>query len=419
MNKSIGNQLKTAREARSLTLEEVSGATYMRPHYLQALEAGDFESLPSITQARGFLRTYANYLGLDADALLAELDSPAGVEPPPEEVTPGPEIPAADGELEDRPGTAFSEVGQSLQSRRETLGLSLADVERHTSLRQRYLEALEAGDMDALPSPVQGRGMLKNYAVFLGMDPDPLLIRFAQGLQARLPAKQERPTDPRVRRKPVLPARVRRILSGDVLIAGTIGVFLVIFVAWVAVRVFAMQSETIPTATAPSIVDVLIASPSPTSTIEPDSGTPAPAQVVVSDPSGTPLVEATVELPGGVSNEEGVNIYITVNQRAWVRVTVDDEIVLIGRVLPGSAYSFSAESQIELLTGNGQALLVFYNEQDLGRIGEYGEVVNLVFSRDGILQPTPTVTPTATSTPRVTPTAPVLPDAGTSIPQLP
>jgi cytoskeletal protein RodZ len=419
MNKSIGNQLKAAREARSLTLQEVSGATYMRTHYLQALEAGDFESLPSNTQARGFLRTYASYLGLDADALLAELDSPAGIELSSEGITPEPQIPETGEELEAPPETAFSEVGQSLLKRRETLGLSLADVERHTSLRQHNLEALEAGDLDALPSPVQGRGMLKNYAVFLGMDPDPLLIRFAQGLQARLPAKKERQTDPQVHRKPILPARVRRILSGDVLIAGTIGVFLVIFVAWVAVRVFAMQSETVPTATAPSIVDVLIASPSPTSTIEPDSGTPAPAQVLVSDPSGTPLVEATLELPGGVSNEEGVNVYITVNQRAWVRVTVDDEIALVGRVLPGSAYSFSAESQIELLTGNGQALLVFYNDQDLGRIGEYGEVVNLVFSLDGILQPTPTVTPTATSTPRVTPTAPVLPDAGTSIPPLP
>jgi cytoskeletal protein RodZ len=81
MNNSIGKQLREAREARSLTLEQVSEATYMRLHYLQALEAGDFNSMPSSTQARGFLRTYANFLGLDTKALLASLEGESVPEP--------------------------------------------------------------------------------------------------------------------------------------------------------------------------------------------------------------------------------------------------------------------------------------------------------------------------------------------------
>ena len=215
MNNSIGKQLREAREARSLTLEQVSEATYMRLHYLQALEAGDFNSMPSSTQARGFLRTYANFLGLDTKALVASLDGESVPEPgqgAADEPTPEPKpekIEAASGDAE----PAFVEVGQRLKKQRETLGLSLADVERHTNLRQHYLKALEAGDMDGLPSPVQGRGMLNNYAIFLGMDPEPLLIRFAQGLQARLTVRKSNPdaAPKRTHRKPPLTGRMRRI----------------------------------------------------------------------------------------------------------------------------------------------------------------------------------------------------------------
>ena len=476
MNPSIGAQLREAREARSLTLEEVSKTTHMRLHYLQALEADDFESMPSSTQARGFLRTYANYLGLDAKAFLAALDrqsqpyleefnqqehreaTPRDDDSPtkkPDEVDPSENAPAQSVPSEaapfeaapkkvtsleapipekrkTQPGSqeaAFEDVGQRLKKQREILGLSLEDVERHTNLRRRYLEALESGNLEALPSPVQGRGMLNNYAVFLGMDPEPLLIRFAQGLQAGLKdRKQPEESASKKRRTPVLPARARRIFSGDVLIGGTVGVFLLIFVVWVSIRVFAMQSESVPTSTAPSIVDVLIASPTATNSDDADAGvsagtpaenrteTPAQAAALLPVATETPTSVATGELPIDPNDAAGVEIYMSVHYRAWVRVTVDGEVELEGRVLPGSAYTFSAETQIEILTGNAGAIQVFYNQQDQERLGEYGEVVNLIFTPEGILAPTPTITPTATATPRVTPTTPLLPGLGTDLP---
>lgn len=423
MNDSIGKQLREAREARSLTLEQVAKATYMRLHYLQALEAGDFNSMPSSTQARGFLRTYANFLGLDTKALLASLDGESVPEPgqgAADEPTrePKPEkIEAASGDAE----SAFVEVGQRLKKQRETLGLSLDDVERHTNLRQHYLKALEAGDMDAMPSPVQGRGMLNNYAIFLGMDPEPLLIRFAQGLQARLTVRKSKSdaAPKRTHRKPLLPARMRRIFSSDVLIGGTVGIFIVVFVVWMSIRVFAMQSNTVPTTTAPSIADVLIASPSPSVSVVTVTETPHQSAPVLAQPQNTPLADSTIEVPPILSGEEEVEIYLTVHQRAWVRVTVDDEIALVGRVLPGSAYPFSGESQIEILTGNGWGIQVYYNGNDEGRLGNYGQVVNVIYTREGLVVPTPTITPTPTRTPRVTPTSPVLPGAGTDIPPIP
>lgn len=79
MSDSIGARLRAAREARRLTIEQVSEATKLRPHYLQALETDDFTAIPSAAQARGFLRLYAEFLELD----MVDLVPPAPVQPAP------------------------------------------------------------------------------------------------------------------------------------------------------------------------------------------------------------------------------------------------------------------------------------------------------------------------------------------------
>lgn len=66
----IGKTLREARTRLGLTLEEAERSTRIRTYHLEALERGDLNSLPSQAQARGFLRNYADYLGLDSEPLL-------------------------------------------------------------------------------------------------------------------------------------------------------------------------------------------------------------------------------------------------------------------------------------------------------------------------------------------------------------
>src|SRR5512146_3073954 len=70
---TIGQKLQEAREDQRLTLEKVFEATRIRVQYLQALEADDLSVMPSPVQARGYLRNYAEYLGLDVERVLNEL----------------------------------------------------------------------------------------------------------------------------------------------------------------------------------------------------------------------------------------------------------------------------------------------------------------------------------------------------------
>jgi helix-turn-helix protein/uncharacterized protein DUF4115 len=85
----IGNSLREARQRQGLDLTRVEDATKIRGKYLQALEDERFEVLPAETYVKGFLRTYAEYLGLDGQIYVDEFNSRfASAEEPPVASTP-------------------------------------------------------------------------------------------------------------------------------------------------------------------------------------------------------------------------------------------------------------------------------------------------------------------------------------------
>jgi cytoskeleton protein RodZ len=69
---AIGERLREARLRQSVDIADVETATKIRAKYLRALEHEDFGLLPGSTFVKTFLRTYAEYLGLDAQLLVEE-----------------------------------------------------------------------------------------------------------------------------------------------------------------------------------------------------------------------------------------------------------------------------------------------------------------------------------------------------------
>ena len=71
----IGNSLREARIRQGLDYPEIEQATKIRVRYLRALEDEEFRVLPASTYVKGFLRTYADYLGLDGGLYVDEYNS--------------------------------------------------------------------------------------------------------------------------------------------------------------------------------------------------------------------------------------------------------------------------------------------------------------------------------------------------------
>lgn len=544
MHETIGQRLKREREARYLTLEQAAADTRIRTVFLQALEADDYSVMPSAAQGRGFLRNYAEYLDLNIDEMIAEIqrnappaevsgplpqvnlaetdlppltdtqdEKPASfltrifsrrpkadatpealhesVEPAPSEVestpveavpdvveeTPKPrkgrkkktvtaeeappfietEIkPPAENPLEEveslpvpeeaqtgwvqrlraifkrqpktpdsesilvteeeetreeKPQTPatpllpadiiFAEIGAQLRQRRELISLTFEEVERHTHLRMVFVKALEEGAFDKLPSPVQTRGMLVNYATFLDLDVDAILLRFADALQARRREKYAETPREKIQTQvqPSMPF-LRTFIAGDLIFGLMMIVVLSALAIWGVGSVIRIQEEQAEP-TAPSIVEVLGDASLPTASSE-------ATFVAVEDPGVATSAVGGVEIPAAEATQPDFNANVTVSvfalERVFVRISVDGEIAFEGRLAPRETRVFEAEEQVVILTGDGSALRITYNGRDLGLMGGIGEVVSNVYTVAGVVTPTATIPPTPTNTPPVTPT---------------
>jgi len=74
MREPVGRQLQKAREASGLSVSDVAGAQHLRPSVIQAIESGNYSQIDSELFLKGYVRTYAKQVGLDADAVIADLD---------------------------------------------------------------------------------------------------------------------------------------------------------------------------------------------------------------------------------------------------------------------------------------------------------------------------------------------------------
>jgi cytoskeletal protein RodZ len=325
---------------------------------------------------------------------------------------PEPELPPTSPEY------ILLDIGRQLRSRRVSINLKLSDAERFTHIRQKYIEALEKGRIEELPSPVHARGLLNNYAEFLELDSEAILLRFADALQSRRSERSaivKAQSRPAKRRKPANTAPGwRRWVTPDLLIGAVVILALFGFGVWSAAQVSAMRRAE-AAATQPAVASNLIADDETTPT--PGSETPLPQPSFTS--IGAVAIEANNEVEGSAEEQAAeeedpanpnltgtieplgnapLQLYIVAKQRAWLRVVADNKEVFNGRVVPGNAYQFSGDNQLDLISGNAAGLQVIYNQIDLGYLGGTGQTVTLSFNQQGVTTPTSSVSATPSPT---------------------
>lgn len=69
---TLGQQLKTARERKKIGTSEAARKTRIKIQHIEAMERDDFSRIPAPAYAKGFIKIYAEYLGLDPEPLIAE-----------------------------------------------------------------------------------------------------------------------------------------------------------------------------------------------------------------------------------------------------------------------------------------------------------------------------------------------------------
>ncbi len=77
---TLGEHLQRKREESGFSLQEISEKTRIRTYYLESIEKGEYHRLPCLPYNRGFVRAYAEYIGVDADAAATHFIIEAGLE---------------------------------------------------------------------------------------------------------------------------------------------------------------------------------------------------------------------------------------------------------------------------------------------------------------------------------------------------
>ena len=315
-------------------------------------------------------------------------------------------------------------LGEWLRQRREELGIDLEQAEAETRIRARYLKALEAEDLDALPDPIVGRGFLRNYANYLGLGAEEAAARFAQfgapPPPESLPSGDARPSGPEPFR-PMALHDMPGFRSGRGWIVGLVAVLLVALalgVWWGAPYLRDLWNWAMPAAR-PTATSEITSTTLPTATLtaslaaetRPPTATPAQATsaevTLTLEPTLTPTLTPSPSPSATASRPVYLGIFLELvfTDTSWIQVSVDGVRQFQGELEDGTYRSWYGDERIELRVGSAGAVLVTINGQSLGTLGAVGEVVDRVFEKvgEGVTEATVTTVPSGTTTVTVTP----------------
>jgi cytoskeleton protein RodZ len=233
----------------------------------------------------------------------------------------------------------MSSFGETLRREREVRGINLREVAEATKISVRFLQALENDRIDILPGGIFPRAFVRQYAAYLGLDPEKTVADFIHAAGEPPPAVPREVPLERARPLPLW------------LVAGGLVVLVLALLAWRQLRT---------SAAGPPAVQV----ESPSAAAPPPSS--FPEDRVFPPPSVTP--------PAVVASGEGLVLDLTANQACWVAVQVDG-VRIIDRVLAqGETQRLSAKREIVLSVGNAGGVAFRVNGRPGVALGKEGEV---------------------------------------------
>lgn len=408
-----GAQLKKIRQERNISLEQVATATRIRLAILQDLEDEEYSELSSTAQTKGFLKLYAEFLGIKEEPVNeSPTEVPVSEEPEmvvaedlatkkenetstpdkvavytPQPAPPAQKLPAEpiepilpdSSDMASESAEELMAIGRELAARRRYLNISWDVIEEETHIPKDQLRSIERGDLDAFINPMQYKGNLQSYARFLNLDVARIMIRYADAIQKRRLEKNTLKS-PRIKMPRILSPFVinlKRFFTLDLFFGSLMILGILAFLIWGISQMTFREEEPTVTGTLPAFADVLLSEP-----------TEMPVEV---EPTVEEEVAQLMPTPtsffAGSETDSNLEIVLLVRQNIWLRVTSDGEVIFQGRHLAGNVLTYTGEEEIELETGNIAAIEIIFNQRSIDPISDtLGTAARLLFTTEGMTE---------------------------------
>ena len=235
--------------------------------------------------------------------------------------------------------------GENLRRERELRGISLHEIAEATKISARFLQALEQDRLDVLPGGIFPRAFVKQYARYLGLDPEKVAAEFQYLHAEELPEKRPAPRPPRWSPPPGA-----------------------LFLGALAVAAVGLLLSYRRSGSDPPVRAGQAAPPSIPAVLPSDRVYPPPR------PAGSPAAVS-----------EGLVLTLTAQQSCWVEVRADGQTV-INRVLnEGETETLAAQGELVLSVGNAGGIVFRVNDRPGVPLGRTGEVRrNIVITKDNL-----------------------------------
>ena len=286
---------------------------------------------------------------------------------------------------------------QELKEKRESLGLSLADLFQRTRISVAYLQAIENNDFHLLPVSVYTKNFIKTYALALGVDSEPILINYESYLSSRK-GIQTLPLKDSPEKKNIF-ARIAnpKIYWGIASVLIIVGI-----VTWLISKQYQSSSDIISstgeiTAAVSENKEQTVTSPLNTNVSSSQQTKAAPelarneineqSQIKTqSIPAKTennavkPLKEQ-IPLPSkniepAVNNKEAGLLIISAIEETWIRIKADQNPSFQVLLKAGEKFERKAAS-FDMDIGNAGGIKIQFKGKNMENLGKSGKVVHL------------------------------------------
>ncbi|WP_270843274.1 helix-turn-helix domain-containing protein [Mitsuokella multacida] len=316
----LGDTLREAREKQGLTYKDIEKGTSIRALYIEYIEKGEYDELPGDVYTKGFIRSYANFLKLDANALVQAFTAERhkGAAPAAQQK------PAAPKAAQEKPQAKKPEAPSAQLAAKPVEKVEKAAKAETIEKVEKPAEQPAAPKQEAAPrkAPVQPKAT--------AVKPQP-----KQQLK-KAPAS-----------KPAAPRFTAQDFNEPKRSNGKLIAIVAVVLVVLAGAVYALSGS--------------------------DDSTKKPAAQ-----QQTQQVEAPAP-----KTYDGVEVTATFTADCWLEVKADGKTVYEGTLKKGDSQTWKGTDKVTVRVGDAGAVSFSVNGKDLGTAGKTGQVANKTFTKDG------------------------------------
>ena len=258
----------------------------------------------------------------------------------------------------------MANLGEMLKTARQEQGLTLEEVEEAIHIRQHMLQAMEEDKFDQFPSPIVARGLIRNYAKYLHLDPiEALTLYDGNGV---VTVKGQRLTSDGIEFMNLSMAP-RPLVNWDIII-GSLLFLLVIGGAGYLAYGAIVPNQVTPTPTKTPDASAL----NDDAAILLPTVTPLPTET----PTPLPPTDTPTPIIYG-----GVTVELVISQPSWVQILTDDIEAFEGVLQPGESRNWTGQNRVAIRAGNAGGVEVIVNGISRGVMGAEGQVVDQIWEK--------------------------------------